>query len=159
MYAQRGCGFLYAAPAERARVHPTVISHGYGKGLAAEFDWTGTRDFSDWLSIPDGIVFMKEFNASRVRSYNHRLITDAARRISAAWGTPLDGPAALHGSMMAIRLPERLQRRDPAQLMSEWLARHRVVVAVMAIGDQRWARISAQVYNTAEDCDRLLSVV
>ena len=51
------------------------------------------------------------------------------------------------------------QHRDPAELMTEWLARYRTVVAVMAIGGALWARISAQAYNTAEDYDQLLSVM
>ena len=28
----------------RRTTHPTVISHGFGKGYLQEFDWTGTRD-------------------------------------------------------------------------------------------------------------------
>jgi isopenicillin-N epimerase len=155
LFAPKGCGFLWARARAQAGLHPLQISHGYGKGLAAEFDWPGTRDFSAWLSIPDGIGFLNQLGAAKARAYNHRLVTDAARRISAAWGSALDGPAALHGSMMAIRLPDRLQRRAPARLMSDWLARHRVVAAVMSIDDVLWARISAQVYNTPEDYERL----
>jgi isopenicillin-N epimerase len=155
LFAPKGCGFLWARAGAQAGLHPLQISHGYGKGLAAEFDWPGTRDFSGWLSIPDGIDFLDQLDASRAREYNHRLVTDAARRISAAWGSVPDGPAALHGSMMAIRLPRRWQGRAAAQLMTDWLARHRVVVAVMNIEDELWARISAQVYNQPEDYDRL----
>jgi len=156
LFAPRGCGFLWARRAAQAGIHPPVISHGYGKGFAAEFDWTGTRDFSAWLSVPEGIDFLEELGAARVRAHNHRQVADAARRIAAAWGTPLDGPPGLHGSMMAIRLPDRLQRADPAQLMIQWFRRHRVVVPVMPVGGALWARISAQVYNVPEDYGRLL---
>jgi isopenicillin-N epimerase len=155
LFAPKGCGFLWTRERSQAGIHPPVISHGYGKGYAAEFDWTGTRDFSSWLSIPEGIDFLKELNASRVRSYNHRLAIAAAQRIAAAWGTPLDGAAQLHGSLMAIRLPETLQRRDATQLMAGILARHGIVVAIMPIAGELWARISAQVYNTPEDYERL----
>lgn len=159
LFAPKGCGFLWARASAQAGLHPLQISHGYGKGFAAEFDWPGTRDFSAWLSISDGIGFLKKLNASRVREYDHRLVTDAARRISAAWGTALDGPPELHGSMMAIRLPDRLQGRDPARLMSEWFARHHIIVAVMPIGGALWARISAQAYNAPSDYQRLLVAV
>ncbi|MSQ74018.1 MAG: hypothetical protein EXR27_22530 [Betaproteobacteria bacterium] len=57
--------------------------------------------------------------------------------------------------MMAIRLPEHLQRRNPVRLMAEWLARHRVFVAVMPVDGALWARLSAQVYNVPEDYERL----
>jgi isopenicillin-N epimerase len=159
LYAPKGSGFLWARRGAQRGLHPPVISHGYGKGYTAEFDWTGTRDFSNWLSVPDGIGFLKGLNASRVRAYSHRLVVDAAHRISEAWNTCVDGPAALHGSMMAIRLPDRLQGREPARLMADLLRRHRVVVAVMPIEGALWARISAQAYNIADDYGRLSALV
>ena len=61
--------------------------------------------------------------------------------------------------MMAVRLPEHLQRRDPVRLMAEWLDRHRVVAPVMAIDGVLWARISAQIYNLPVDYTRLLELV
>jgi isopenicillin-N epimerase len=159
LFAPRGSGFLWARASAQAGLHPLQISHGYGRGFAAEFDWPGTRDFSAWLSVPDGIEFMKNLGSSRLRTYNHRLVVDAAQRIAAAWNAPLDGPPELHGSMMAVRLPERLQDRDPARLMAEWLARHRLIVAVMPIGGALWARLSAQAFNAPQDYQRLLRAV
>jgi isopenicillin-N epimerase len=159
LYAPKGCGFLWSRREAQHGLHPPVISHGYGRGFTAEFDWTGTRDFTNWLSVPDGIVFLKELNPSRVRAYSHGLVTTAAIRIANAWNTCVDGAPALHGSMMAIRLPERLQRGDPARLMAALLRRERVVVAVMRIEGQLWARISAQAYNSPRDYDRLLSAL
>jgi len=159
LFAPKGCGFLWARHSAQPGIHPTVISHGYDKGFTEEFDWTGTRDFSAWLSVPDGIKFFKKLGSQRARSYCHNLAVREARKISAAWGTELDGPPELHGTMIAIRLPDRLQGRDPAALMADWMNRHRIVVPTMAVGGVFWARISAQVYNTAEDYRRLLSVV
>ena len=158
LFAPKGCGFLWSRASAQPGIHPPVISHGYGKGYAAEFDWTGTRDFSGWLSVPDGIAFMKELNASKVRAYNHGLATGQAKRIAKAWGMPLDAPAGLHGSLAAIRLPDFLQRRDPRQLMEELLARRRMVVPVMPVDGVLWARISAQIYNVPADYDRLASL-
>ncbi|MEO8145694.1 MAG: aminotransferase class V-fold PLP-dependent enzyme [Betaproteobacteria bacterium] len=158
LFAPKGCGFLWSRRGAQAGIHPPVISHGYAKGYAAEFDWTGTRDFSGWLSVPDGIAFMKQLNASKVRAYNHHLATGQAKRIAAAWGMPLDAPTALHGSLAAIRLPDVLQRRDPRQLMAELLAKRRVVVPFMQVDGVLWARVSAQVYNVPADYDKLLNL-
>jgi hypothetical protein len=64
--------------------------------------------------------------------------------------------------MMAIRLPARLQggrtRENARRLQSEILAQHGIVVAIMTLGDALWARISAQIYNTSEDYERLLAL-
>lgn len=155
LFAPKGCGFLWAPAGAQQGLHPPVISHGYGKGFAAEFDWTGTRDFSNWLAVTAALDFYLELKPSGIRAYNHRLVTEAADRIATAWGTPLDGPSELHGSMMAIRLPGHLQRSDPSELMRDFFTRHRLVVAVMAVGGASWARISAQVYNVAQDYARL----
>lgn len=158
LFAPKGCGFLWARRGSQEGIHPPVISHGYGKGFTEEFDWTGTRDFSAWLAVPDGLDFFRSLGAKRVRAYCHALAARKAEEISGAWQTPCDGPPELHGAMMAIRLPRHLQRRDPVQLMAEWGRRHRVVVPAMAIDGVLWARISAQVYNAPGDYQRLLEL-
>jgi hypothetical protein len=57
--------------------------------------------------------------------------------------------------MAAIRLPRRLQDRDASALIRELLERHGVMVAIMDVAGTLWARISAQVYNSAADYGRL----
>jgi isopenicillin-N epimerase len=164
LFAPRGCGFLWSRDEAKRQLHPLAISHDYGQGFTAEFDWTGTRDFSAWLAVVDALRFFDGLGAARVRTYNHDLVVTAASRIAELWQTPLDAPAAMHGSMIAIRLPPRLQNYGPPtretarRLQSELLAKHRIVVAIMALGDALWARISGQVYNTPEDYAKLLSV-
>ncbi len=159
LFAPKGCGFLWARRGAQAGIHPPVISHGYGKGFKEEFDWTGTRDFSAWLAVPEGLKFFRQLGPGRVRSHNHRLVTQKAAEISDAWNMPVDGAPELHDSLMAIRLPDFLQRRDPRLLMRELLMRHRTVVPVVQIGGGLWVRISAQVYNVPADYDRLLEHV
>ena len=71
------------------------------------------------------------------------------------------GPTAMHASMMAIRLPDALQqagatRETARRLQSELMQRYRIAVAIAAIDGVLWARISAQIYNSAEDYDRLI---
>ena len=155
LFAARGCGFLWARPSAQAGLHPTSISHGYGRGLAAEFDWTGTRDFSPWLALPEALRFHRALGTARMRAWNHRLATGAAAALAAAWGTRVDAPPALHGAMAAVRLPDRLQGRDAPGLMESFYRRSRVIAAVAEIGGELWARISAQVYNAPGDYARL----
>jgi len=161
LFAPRGCAFLWSRTDRRSLVHPLPISHGYGAGFSAEFDWPGTRDFSAWLAAPAGVRFLQELGPAAVRRYCHELAVAAAERLARAWAQPLAGPAALHGSMLAIRLPDAWQQagatRDTARrLQSEFMDRHRIAVAIMAIEGALWARISAQVYNSPEDYNRLL---
>lgn len=158
LFAPKGCGFLWARRNAQKGIHPPVISHGYGNGFTEEFDWTGTRDFSGWLAVPEALKFFRQLGPVRIRSYTHNLVIQKAKELSNAWNTPLDGPSQLHGSMMAIRLPERLQRRDPRQLMQEWVTRDRLVAPVMPVDGTLWVRVSAQAYNALQDYERLARV-
>jgi len=164
LFAPRSCAFLWCREDSKRELHPLAISHHYGEGFTAEFDWTGTRDFSAWLAVVDALRFFDRLGAARVRAYNHDLVVRAVSRIAEAWQTPLDAPAAMHGSMIALRLPPRLQAYEPPtrdtarHLQSAILAKHRVAVAIMALGDALWARISGQIYNTPEDYEKLLSI-
>jgi isopenicillin-N epimerase len=161
LFTPRGCAFLWARRERQSIVHPLAISHGYGSGFTEEFDWPGTRDFSPWLAVTAGLAFMQALGASEVRRYCHDLMAKAAERISDAWRQPVAGPSPMHGSMMAIRLPDcrqngRATRETARELQSEFMDRHRIAVAIMPIDGALWARISAQVYNTAEDYERLI---
>lgn len=161
LFTPRGCAFLWSHSDRQAQVHPLAISHGYKMGYAEEFDWPGTRDFSPWLAVTAGLRFIEELGADAVRRYCHQLVIASAERIGKAWGQPLAGPARMHAAMMAIRLPDNLQRGDVTReaarkLQSHFMDRHRIAVAIMPIDGALWARISAQVYNSPEDYERLI---
>jgi isopenicillin-N epimerase len=162
LFAARGCGFLWSRRDTQAKLHPLSISHAYRSGFTAEFDWTGTRDFSAWLAAGAGIRFLQALDAVAAQRYCHELVVTAAEKIARAWSEPLAGPSQLHGFMMAIRLPQRWQlaatRESAAQLQSMLMQERRIAVAIMPIEGALWARISAQVYNDAADYERLLDI-
>jgi isopenicillin-N epimerase len=164
LFAPRSSGFLWADARAQDGVHPLAISHDYGRGFVPEFAWTGTRDPAAWLCVVDGLRFLEQLGAERVRAYGHELAVSAAEKIAAAWDSSLDGPPDLHGSMLAVRLPRRLwhglapDHEGARELMSRLIAQHRIVVAVMPIDDALWARLSASVYSTPSDYERLASL-
>lgn len=163
LFAPKGCGFLWATGGAKEGLRPLAISHGYGQGFTAEFDWTGTRDFSPWLAVGEALDFVERLGAHRMRAHNHDLAVRAGEHIAAAWHSELDGPPGLHGSMIGIRLPPHMQAYGPPaaetakQLQARIFAEHRVVVAIVAAGDALWARISGQIYNIPEDFDALVA--
>jgi isopenicillin-N epimerase len=164
LFAARGCGFLWARDEAQAGLHPVAVSHAYGQSFTAEFDWTGTRDFSAWLAIDAALDFLGAIGAERMREHNHHLAIAGAQRLAQAWGTELDGPPFLHASMIGIRLPPRLQAsgapttETAKRLMAQILALHHTVVAINAISGALWARVSAQIYNVAGDYERLAAL-
>ncbi|MFN0152436.1 MAG: aminotransferase class V-fold PLP-dependent enzyme [bacterium] len=161
LYTPRSCGILWAAPERQQGLHPTVISWGLDQGFAAEFDLVGTRDPSPHLAAPDGIAFLRELGADAVRAYNHDLVWEAARFLSARWGAALGVPESMIGTMATFALPAQLgaSAADAARLRDALLFEDRIEAQIHAARGGLWVRLSAQVYNEMSDYARLGDVI
>ena len=160
LMAPKGSGFLWASRSRQVELHPLVISHGYGQGFAAEFDWIGTRDPTAWLCVPAAIDFHHHIGGPALRERNSLLAREAARSLAECWNTECGTSELLTGSMATIRLPvtgEATQDRALA-LRNKLLDEHRIDVAIVAFAGSLWARVSAQAYNEAADYQRLAEV-
>lgn len=161
LYAPKGAAFLWAAPDAQAELRPGVISHGYGKGFTAEFDWVGTRDMSSWLAVPAAIDFFEALGPERVRSRNHALAMAMGETLASAWGTELGASHDMLGAMAPIRLPGNWTATVEAgrALRKRLWDEHRVEVPVMEVSGALWVRISAQIFNVPQDYKRLATAV
>ncbi|MEE3717585.1 aminotransferase class V-fold PLP-dependent enzyme [Tumidithrix elongata RA019] len=157
--ANKGCGFLYAKPERQADLHPNVISHGFDGGFLAEFDWTGTRDPSAWLTVTDAIAFHQHLGSDRVREHNHKLVLWAAQMLATTWQQTLPAPEFMLGAMATIPLPQQVASKyavsDYQKLHDEILVKHQIEVPIIPFGDRLWVRVSAQVYNEAWEYEHL----
>lgn len=96
-------------------MHYPVISHAYNQGLLQESGFVGTRDYSMFAAVPSAIEFHRTVGSNAAAGaicatesafdYTHRLITEAALMLTAAWGTKLGQPTDSCGSMMMVGLP------------------------------------------------------
>lgn len=161
LFAPKGAAYLWARADRQEGLHPPVISHGYGNGFVAEFDWVGTRDASAWLAVPAALDFLEALGPARVRERNHALATAMAETLAAAWKTELGASRALFGSMATVRLPPGLPASWEAgrALRKRLWDTHRVEVPIMPVGDALWARLSAQIFNVPEDYARLARAI
>jgi isopenicillin-N epimerase len=160
-HAPRSCGFLWVHPDRQRDVHPPVISWGSGNGFLAEFDWVGTRDPSPWLAAPAGIAFLNELGFEAQRRHNHDLAWSAATMLAARWGTKLGMTEDDVGTMVTLRVPASLGTtgEDAMRLRDALLFEDKIELQVHAGHGQIWVRISAQVYNTMDEYERLGEVV
>jgi isopenicillin-N epimerase len=156
----KGAGFLWAAPDRQAGLHPTIISHGYGSGFLAEFDWTGTRDWSAALVMPDAIAFHARLGGTDLMAANRALARSAAEKLAARFGTRLASPPDLEAAMSLVELPfggaATPESQAELRVMFQDLG---CDIPVMALGDTHWLRLSAQAYNMPSDFDRLGDLV
>jgi isopenicillin-N epimerase len=160
-FAPRACGFLWAAPDVQAALHPLAISHGLGEGFAAEFDWTGTRDFTACLAAPDGIAFHERLGGAVLMARNAALAHDAAALLARAWRSEPAGPPALFAAMATVRLPVTGEVSPArAQRIGRWLAEaHRIETVVTCDSGALWLRIAAQAYNELAEYERLAAAI
>jgi isopenicillin-N epimerase len=150
--APKAAAVLYAAPRWRAELRPLIASHGMFDG----FDWTGTRDPSALLAVPSALSFFAKLGWPEVRRHNDDLARRGAELAAAQLGTepPAAGPGLAAG-MRLVPLPAPLDEAGARDLERRLLTGHGVVAPVTYHGGWRWLRVSAQLYNTIDDFERL----
>jgi isopenicillin-N epimerase len=157
-FSPRSAGFLWAAPARRAGLHPPVISWGVGGGWIAEFDWVGTRDPTPFLCAPDGLRFIEQALGGHqaLWAHNHALAWGTAQALTRAWGLPWTTPRAMVGSMVTLPLPPTFGRGHAAAMsLKAWLlAEAQVEAQILALDEALHWRFSAQAYNDEQDVER-----
>ena len=173
--APKGSGFLYVRPEHHERVDPLVISHGQyavGDGMSIDLgeddarpslltkrhDWQGTRDLAAWFAISSAIDFQHEHNWPAVRRRCHAMALELAPCI-AEIGSNLP-PFSMnmdewHAQMISIPV----HGTDLAAKFRQLYLDRKVVVAGGDFRGQGFVRVSVQGYNSAEDCERLVSAL
>ena len=170
MCAPKGAGFLYVAESRRDTIIPTTVSHGWntesptgGSRFHNLFDWAGTDDPSARLSVPAAIAAvgsMHDDGWSGVMAGNRHKVLEGREIICSVLGLPLTVPAAAIGSMATVELPGPQSAGasgdlDPLtdKLRDNWSIE--VPVFIWRDWPHRLLRISAQLYNSQGDYERL----
>ena len=174
--APKGSGFLVTREDLRETTVPTFISHAWNRPwpgasrYQARFGWTGTHDPTAWLSVPAALEAMGELGGgwSGVMGPNHELVIRGASIVAGALGVNQRVPPSMIGSMVAVPLPTGV--RAPAGFGSAAAVdplttylRHQRRIEVPVVRDptsdgaacRRLIRLSAQMYNTVADYERL----
>jgi isopenicillin-N epimerase len=163
--APKGCAFLWARADRQTELHPLIVSHFYGQGLAKEFEWQGTRDISAWLSVPAALRFMEELGWKRVIAHNHAMAVWAQRMLCARWEVECITPntGEMLGSMASLRLPaalDRLREDECKAIQQRLYDQYKVEAPIMTWpGRPPLIRPCAQVYTTPADFERLAQAI
>lgn len=170
--APKGAAFLWARENRRATVRPSNISHGANSTrrdrsrYLVEFDWTGTFDPSAWLSVPAALHAMQNFvdaGWSEVMRRNRELALKARNLLCDALQIEHPAPDEMLGSLAALPLPDGASEWDgPCDpLQDALLFEHRIEVPLMPwpAPPKRLLRISAQLYNSIDEYERLAAAL
>jgi isopenicillin-N epimerase len=172
--APKGAGVLWVREDRREEVRPAVISHGANapvprsERFRVEFDWMGTSDPSAVLAVPEAIRFLGGLlpgGWDEVRARNRALALEGRRLLADALRVELPCPEEMIGSMASIALPasgrfpipENTHAFGPNPLHDALFRDHRIEVPLLLdpAGKSRLVRVSAQLYNTRADYERL----
>jgi isopenicillin-N epimerase len=153
--APKSSAVLYAAPQWRQTLRPLVASHRFADGYQPAFDWTGTRDPSALLAVPAALALFSEIGWPAVWQHNNELAQAGAELVAKAISTSTAGGDGLTAAMRLVKLPEPLAE-DAARALERTLReQHGVVLPITYQGGWQWLRLSAQLYNTIADYERL----
>ncbi|MEJ0090775.1 MAG: aminotransferase class V-fold PLP-dependent enzyme [Limisphaerales bacterium] len=173
--APKGAALLYVQRDRQAQIRPLVISHGansprdYSRFLL-EFSWTGTGDFSAWLSVPESL---RQIGAllpggwPMVMQRNRALALAARDLLCETLKISPPCPDDMIGTLAAVPLPD-MSTTDIAgisngldPLRGKLLREHNIEVPVFPwpAPPKRWLRVSAQLYNSLPQYEKLAAVL
>ncbi|MET8045356.1 aminotransferase class V-fold PLP-dependent enzyme [Micromonospora sp. NPDC005215] len=159
-YAPRGTALLAVAPQWRDRIEPLVVSWEQESGFPARIEWQATLDYTSWLAAPAGLFTLRSLGVDRVRAHNAALAAYGQRVVGDALGVPpahLPDPGGPGVSLRLIPLPAGMAATiDAARALQTRIGeRLAAEVAVMSWNGRGWLRLTGQVYNTADEYERL----
>lgn len=161
LFAPKGCAFLWASRPLSVPLHPLVVSNRHGEGFPGEFDWTGTKDPSPWLSVTAALDCYQALGGLQLAERNRALAREGASLLAAAWGVCLPAPSEMTGAMATVPVPGgKAKDEAAAKALSDSLWRcHRIEIPVFPIAGRLYLRVSAQAYNELQDYTRLAEAV
>lgn len=162
--APKGAGFLYAAPHLHHLLEPLTVSAGWQSDattpthLVDIYEYTGTRDYAAFLSVPAAIEFQAQHQWENYRASCHQLATQCLLAVSNLFGQPPLYPANSnwYGQMVSVPLPPAT---DLAKLKDNLYSQYHIEVPPVAWNNHAMLRVSFQAYNSSQDLDILLKAL
>lgn len=159
-YAPRGTAVLVVAAAWRDRIQPLIVSWQQETGFPQRVEWQATQDYTAWLAAPAGLHMLRTLGPERVRAHNAALAAYGQRVVADALGVApadLPDPGGPGVAMRLVPLPPGVATTadEAAALRRRISDRLATEVAVGAWHGRGWLRLCGQVYNSADEYDRL----
>jgi len=164
----KGTGFIYTCPERQDGFQPLALScrvhekRADRSAFLCDFDYVGTNDYTGNLVIPVAIEHLGAqlpggWDALYKR--NHDLVVAGAGIVCDALGIKQQIPESMIGTMVGIPLPGDVTKGEiyDDSLWDALYSKHDIQVPVWALPGihPRVMRVSAQLYNTIEDFEKL----
>ena len=168
--APKGTAFLFVRKDKQKKIQPLTISHGHTFPLGDttrfrhEFDWTGTQDISGWCALPaviEGMADLVDGGWEGIMQHNHQLAIQGRDILCDRLGIEQPCPNEMIACISTIKLPgeilpkEKMHEPDPLHHILSEKYNIQVPVWTWPSPAGRYLRISAQLYNSIEQYERL----
>jgi len=163
LYAARGAAVMYVKKEHQSSIHPSSIAAAYAPSanFQKEFFWTGTMDFSSYMTIPTAMAFRASIGEETLRNYTHQLAVEGGALVARVLGTVVLQTEDQIGNMVDVELPIH-EPNDPQLDRAFWddtlLNRFNIYVAPHIHNERFWIRLSAQIYNDLADFEKAAQV-
>lgn len=158
--APKGAAFLFARPQVQKIIEPLAVSWGYEADVPGPstfqdvLEWTGTQDFSAYLSVPAAIEYQATNEWRSVQLACHDLAAqnlECWRKISKL--PQLYTSDRWFAQMAALPVPTTY---PAAKLKSLLMDKYQIEIPVIEWEDRMFLRLSVQAYNTGQEMDYLI---
>lgn len=159
MCASLGTGFLYVPEKWHSTIEPQLQSWGrpspnVPESWDEEFIWSGTRDPSGYLSVPDAIDFLSEVGLNEFRERCYGLAAKAEAMLCAEFSTaPIASRAdGWYGTMAHVPLPPG----DWSELRDALYNEYKIEVPIVHFDEKWYTRVSCHLYNNTKHLETLM---
>ena len=161
MCSPKGVSFLYVKKDIQDMIDPLVVSWGYDSEFPSHsqfldyHQWQGTRDMSAYLTIPDTIKFLKEYNWEEVSNKCKEINVWARNEINTLLKKDALCDESLLGQMSSIYV----DCDSSLEYHISFYKKYKIQIPFIRWNDQSFFRISIQAYNSKEDIYKLLDAL
>jgi isopenicillin-N epimerase len=166
-FAPRPTALLTVGEEHLPAMRPLVVSWEQEQGFPVAQEFAGTLDYTPWLAAPAGLHLLRTFGADEVRAHNADLATQGQRLVASAIAASAEDDLlelARDGRLGDVGVSMRLVPCPPGmaadaaaaeELRNRLATEYRIEVPVVSWQGRRFLRLSAQIYNSIEDYERL----
>lgn len=162
--APKGAAFLFARPESQHLIEPLIVSWGWqsdnpGQSRLVDYlEWSGTRDLSAFLAVPDAIQFRQQLDWVNLQAQCYYLVCQARNQIQQVTHMPALCPESPHWfrQMAVMPIPRQPQ---PERLQTRLYQQYHIEIPLLNWNDHTLIRFSIQMYNTISDVQALNSAL
>eukprot|EP00164_Ancoracysta_twista_P002196 GFYU01002903.1.p1 GENE.GFYU01002903.1~~GFYU01002903.1.p1 ORF type:complete len:590 (-),score=112.20 GFYU01002903.1:106-1875(-) len=160
----KGSAMLYVRRPHQGAIHPLVTSHGFGHGFLREFTWTGTSDYTPFLTIHDALEFRKAVGEEQILDYQKSLSQWLLTYGCAKFRTMNDlcSDMGMMCNMIVLKLPERFKERvamNGFQLREHLRVEQNIMSTFFVHERSLYVRLSVQIYNEKSDYIKFIDLI